>query len=152
MVDDLPGYLKQYVRRGEFTLRSGRKTTVFYDLKAALCDVAARREILHDMETKVMAASGAFLPAILCGGFGGAILGSMLAERLRAPLVVYDEPRTRIIRPNTLPAVCIVLDDVKTTGDQLRELRRIARQVGMRVIGELVVLDRSREDVGEREV
>lgn len=141
--------LEHSVRRGEFTLKSGRASSWFIDSKQTICDP----EVMLDVATLVLEKIPADATAIggLTMGADGVtfIVAGVAATRgrlLRAFSVrkeVKDHGAGGRIAGCLLPGDRVVVtEDTVTRGTSLLEAARVVRDVGADVVLLLAVVDR----------
>ena len=141
--------LEHSVRRGEFTLKSGRTSSWFIDSKQTICDP----EVMLDVATLALEKIPADATAIggLTMGADGVtfIVAGVAATRgrpLRAFSVrkeVKDHGVGGRIAGCLLPSDRVVVtEDTVTRGTSLLEAARVVRDVGAEVVLLLAVVDR----------
>jgi orotate phosphoribosyltransferase len=141
--------LEHSVRRGDFTLKSGRTSSWFIDSKQTICDP----EVMLDVATLALERIPADVTAIggLTMGADGVtfIVAGVAATRgrpLRAFSVrkdVKDHGAGGRIAGCLLPGDRVVVtEDTVTRGTSLLEAARVVRDVGAEVVLLLAVVDR----------
>jgi orotate phosphoribosyltransferase len=141
--------LEHSVRRGDFTLKSGRKSSWFIDSKQTIC----APEVMEDLATLVLAAIPSDATAIggLTMGADGVsfITAGIAATRgraLRAFSVrkeVKDHGGGGRIAGALLPGDRVVItEDTVTRGTSLLEAAHVVQEAGAHVVLILAVVDR----------
>lgn len=113
---------------GEFTLSSGRKSTVFYDF-----DLASPQQFLKwaDQLCDKIKESGIKFDYVVAPAIGGIILGWLVAGEAGVPLVIVDKDgKTRGQWPDK--SRFIVVDDVIST---YGTIKRVAGMFGDLCVG-----------------
>lgn len=126
---------REFVSRGDFVLSSGASSDIYVDCRAAILKYQRTfrkfldRE-LGDLEWPEPVATGAG-GALLLATFGSGYLWNPKGHGLEwSPT---PKPGTRVA----------LLDDVKTSGGTLDRLREACVSAGLKVVGEVVLYDRS---------
>lgn len=136
---------KKIIKFGDYTLRSGIKSKYYCDIKEALGNPKILDLIVNQLIKDVPKNS----TCIAGSGYGGISLASLVAYKLRIPLVlVRDKVKNHGTKktidgylPTKKDIVCIV-DDVFTTGSSLNETREKLAITGVRFCKPVVVLKR----------
>jgi len=137
---------KNILKFGEFTLRSGIKSSYYCDVKEALGDPIVSKAIIDEL-VKIIP------PKVTCiagSGYGGITLAALVASKLKLPLVlvrdrVKDHGTKKVIDgyiPHNKDKVCIV-DDVFTTGSSVNDTKDKLIGTKVRFTKSVVVLNRS---------
>jgi orotate phosphoribosyltransferase len=147
---DLIKYLKKknILKFGEFTLRSGVKTHYYCDIKEALGDP----KLLHLFTKGLIKLVPKNATCIAGSGYGGTTLASLVAYKLKLPLIlVRDKIKNHGTKktidgyvPTSKDKVCIV-DDVFTTGSSIGETKEKLLETGAKFTKAVVVINRSHE-------
>lgn len=137
---------KDILKFGNFILRSGIKTHYYCDIKEALGDPGLLGLFANEL-AKVIPKNAT---CIAGSGYGGVILASLAAYKLKLPLVlVRDKIKNHGTRksidgylPTSKDRICIV-DDVFTTGSSIKETKEKLSITKTKFTKAIVVLDRS---------
>jgi orotate phosphoribosyltransferase len=141
---------KNILKYGDFTLRSGKKSTYYCDIKEAIGDPKLLKTIVSHL-VKIVPYEAT---CIAGSGYGGISLATLVAYRKSLPLVlVRDTVKSHGTKktidgyvPNSKDIVCII-DDVYTTGSSIRETKEKLRTTRAKVTLPVVVIDRSKKVV-----
>ena len=147
--------LKPHVKVGDFTLRSGRKSDLYVDVKSALLDCGGMLIVIALERLRQSVCCG---PAIhyVGYGYGGAILCSASAGIFvdRQATIFRGEQKKHGLKSAPIgpvpdeDAVIIILEDVVTTEGSIRECLEQVKQCGWsagKKIEMLTVVDRRLE-------
>lgn len=137
------------VRRGEFTLKSGRATNWFLDSKQTVC----APEVMVDVADEVLArvpADATAIGGLTMGADGVAFIAAGVAatrgRALRAFSVrkeTKDHGAGGRIAGALVPGDRVVItEDTVTRGTSLMEAAQVVTEFGCTVLGALVVVDR----------
>ena len=129
------------VKIGDFTLHSGDSSPVLFDVPSMLWSNRERKYIQDILISRLPNQS---YDAIVGIEFGGAILATLLMEWLQDKhLGFYRKDGTIIL---SWPHQNIILiDDVKTTGNSLREAKRNLEAAGHIVVQSICLIGRRKE-------
>jgi orotate phosphoribosyltransferase len=141
--------LEHSVRRGDFTLKSGRKSTWFIDSKQTICAA----EVMEDLATLVLAAipeDAAAIGGLTMGADGVSfITAGVAAARGRAlnAFSVRKEVKDHgaggrlagVLNPGDR---VVITEDTVTRGTSLLEAVHVAQELGGEVVMILAVVDR----------
>lgn len=146
--------VKLFSKTGDFTLRSGRKSNLYVDVKSLIlskhndlllkCVYLASKQLLgpsYDMYTAGY-------------GYGGALLASALAGKYNIPAAIIRDTKKSHGLKNAVMGdhgrTCVLLEDVITTGSSVFEALDVARDYEIDIVGLVVVVDRTtKEDFRE---
>ena len=140
---------KNILKFGDFTFRSGIKSTYYYDIKEAL----GNPKLLGLMTNGLVKIVPKVATCIAGSGYGGITLASLVAYKLKLPLVLIRD-KTKLYGtkksidgyvPTTKDKVCIV-DDVFTTGSSIKETKEKLAVTKVKFTKAIVVLDRSKKN------
>lgn len=137
---------KSALKYGNFTLRSGIKTTYYCDIKEVLGD----SQVLGIIVKKLLKEVPMDATCIAGSGVGGIALASLVAYKKKLPLtLVRDKTKSHGMKkvvdgyiPTAKDRVCIV-DDVFTTGGSIRNTKDKLRKTRAKFTKPVVVLNRS---------
>jgi len=131
-----------------FVLSSGRRSDHYFDVKSLLLSNLSWNQI----KDSVMSDLKSKFPEVyyVAGvGIGGSILALRLAEsRSFEPLVIRDNVKTHgLLRQvegkfHNGTARTVIVDDVCTTGKSFRKARKVLNEIGLKVLGNYVLLKR----------
>lgn len=141
--------IESYVRTGQFVLASNAVTTVYYDVKGALCDPTIGPELIDGAVNRTAELSKGKDITIAVKGYGGMLIGARVAERLGMPLIVF-RPTAQdhgteddTIRPNRFFPNVVIIDDVRSTGSSINYIEQKLNKIGSHtILGAVVVIDR----------
>ena len=137
---------KNILKYGDFTLRSGIKTHYYCDIKEAFGDP----KLLTLFTTELAKLVPKNTTCIAGSGYGGITLSSIVAYKLKLPLVlvrdkIKDHGTKKSIDgyiPTSKDRVCII-DDVFTTGSSIRDTKERLTVTKAKFTRSIVVLNRS---------
>jgi len=133
--------------RGEFTLRSGRKSRYYLDKYLFETDAAALAALGQRMAARAEAVEGGVdrLAGAELGGVplvtAASIAGGLPTVLIRNQKKGYGTAKQLEGRLKPGDRV-LVLEDIATTGGQVLEAAGVLREAGARVVGILAVIDR----------
>lgn len=145
---------------GHFALSSGRRSGVYLQCARVMMDPSRGERLCRALASKLRAPGGALhgLPEqptfVVSPAMGAVIVGYETARSLGLPSVFFERPTGvfELRRGFALPpdAVCVMVEDVVTTGGSSRECIAAAEAAGGRVVAAACLVDRSggRADVG----
>jgi len=135
--------LEEYKRMGNFTLSSGLKSKVFYDLKEAMGDPQVLDEMIVNLLSRVT-----LLPDLFIGmDYGGIPLATGLSLKTDIPFAVIRKKRNdhsmkKRIEGYQEKGNVILVDDVKMTGKSLDEAESWLNENGYKITQTLTILER----------
>ncbi len=137
---------EKIIKFGEFTLRSGIKSSYYCDIKKALGNPLILKVITNQL-VKVVPKK---VTCIAGSGYGGIVLASLVAYKMNVPLVlvrdkIKDHGTRKLIDgyvPNSKDTICII-DDVFTTGSSISDTKDKLTETKVKFVKPIVVLDRS---------
>ncbi len=137
---------EKIIKSGDFTLRSGAKSSYYCDIKEAFGNPIILKTIANQL-VKVIPKN---ITCIAGSGYGGITLASLVAYKLKTPLVlvrdkVKDHGTKKVIDgyiPNNKDIVCII-DDVFTTGSSIKDTKDKLVITKVKFSRPVVVLNRS---------
>lgn len=147
--------------RGEFTLRSGRKSRYYLDKYRFTTRPELLRPVgvlLGDAVRAMEAAAGARVDRLAGAELGGIPLVTATGLELGLPTLFVRNAKKDYGTAKQLEGVCaagegvVLLEDVATTAGQALEAVGVLRGVGLRVLGVVAVIDRlegARENMAE---
>ena len=138
---------KEIFKRGKFTLRSGKTSDYYIDLREAIGDM----EILKKIINKLVLLIPQKTTCIAGSGYGGIALASLVAFKKKLPLtLVRDKVKNHGTKnviegyiPTSNDAVCII-DDVFTTGSSVSDSKKKLSFTKTKFTKPVVVLNRSK--------
>ena len=141
---------KKYMKTGNFTLSSGMKSNLYFDIKSLLLDSEAAYNIGFEMYSLIRQKHPNFKEY---GRLGGMELGSALLLPMMAMLgfkcfVLRKEPKkhglenSRLIGELNWHESIILIDDVITTGKSVME---VEDYIGRSSIDRICIIDRSKD-------
>lgn len=126
------------IRYGEFVLKSGQTSNVFYDIKRALLNPRGNQLIQHELRPHLEG-----IDAVCGTGLGGAL---MLSGMYPGIYVREEEHQTGLKR--TIEGVWVVgwkvaiLEDVITTGGTVERVIPILTEIGLKIEKVICVVNR----------
>jgi orotate phosphoribosyltransferase len=141
--------LEHSVRRGDFTLKSGRKSSWFIDSKQTICAPEVMVDVA-DLLLATMPSDATAIGGLTMGADGATFITAAVAatrgRMLRAFSVrkeVKDHGAGGRIAGSLLPGDRVVItEDTVTRGTSLLEAARVVRDFGAQVVLLLAVVDR----------
>ncbi len=136
---------KAAVLRGEFTLRSGRKSSYYIDKYRFETDP----EILAELGKRLAEKADAETTRIAGAELGGVALAAAAALSARLPFVIVRNAKKgygtdKAFEGRLEPGDCVLLiEDIATTGGQVIEAAKVLREAGAVVQRIVAVVDRS---------
>ena len=136
------------LKYGNFTLRSGAKSTYYCDIKEGLGSPQLLKEIVNNLVLLVPDNT----TCIAGSGYGGITLASVVAYKKNLPLIlvrdkVKDHGTKKVIDgyvPTKKDYVCII-DDVYTTGSSIEDTKEKLKVTKCKLTKPVVVLNRSKK-------
>ena len=140
-----------FIRRGDFILKSGRRSSWYFDIKGVLAEPDLFARLVRHMARMVDRRA----TCVAASGYGGIPLATAVAAKLRLPLALVREERKEHGRmeriagyvPDARDRVAII-DDVYSAGTSIRCTKKGLSETKAFIIGCYVAVDRS----GERSV
>jgi orotate phosphoribosyltransferase len=141
--------LEHSVRRGDFTLKSGRKSSWFIDSKQTICAPESMRDVATLMLERIPADVTA-IGGLTMGADGASFITAGVASTLGRPLRAFsvrkemkDHGAGGRIAGSLLESDRVVItEDTVTRGTSLREAARVVSDFGAHVVLLLAVVDR----------
>ena len=137
---------------GEFTLRSGRKSNYYLDIKKSYGDPSLLNDLVDGLHS-IMDPSATCVVGI---GFGGIPLASVMSSRhnlklcnLRDDVKDYGTKKSMEAYEPTSKDRVIVPDDVFTTGSSLKRATEIIKLTDAKIIQYGVLVNREEGDPSE---
>lgn len=135
--------------RGDFTLRSGRKSKFYLDIRKSYGDP----ELLNGLADRLWDAFNCETDCVVGYGFGGIPLATTISSRHNLRLVNIREDRKdhgtgqQIEGYQPKPGDRVIIpDDVFSTGSSIKRATEIIRQTGAEIVKYGVVVDREEGD------
>lgn len=141
--------LEHSVRRGDFTLKSGRKSTWFIDSKQTICAPEVMLDVASLLLERIPSDATA-IGGLTMGADGAAFITAGVASTLARPLRAFsvrkeakDHGAGGRIAGSLLEGDRVVItEDTVTRGTSLTEAARVVRDFGAEVVLLLAVVDR----------
>jgi orotate phosphoribosyltransferase len=139
---------------GLITLRCGRKSEWYCDVKSAFLDNTTSFELVHLASKKIESEFPGFPDRVqvLGIGYGGSILVSSLPMSYNK-LVIRDYKKEHGMKNSVIGKVVhndvIIVEDVITSGDSTLAAIEVAKELGLAVKGVFVVVNRHYEIFGK---
>jgi orotate phosphoribosyltransferase len=141
--------LTHSVRRGDFTLKSGRKSSWFIDSKQTIC----AGEVMEDVATLVLAAmpnDATAIGGLTMGADGVSFITAGVASTRGRPLRAFSVRKEvkdhggggRIAGALELGDRVVITEDTVTRGTSLLEACHVVQEVGAHVVMILAIVDR----------
>ncbi len=120
----------KYMKRGDFTLSSGRKSKLYFDIKSLMLDPVGAPLVAQEFEKLITLGNDEVKKIIVLGGLE-------LGAALLAPLMAYRGFKTFVIRKNSrnhglegriignIDGQIMLIDDVITTGNSIEQCKEI---------------------------
>ena len=144
------------IKTGDFTLKSGKKSQYYFDMRMLITYPTVYTKMVDYL---LMKHPNFFQEVKLMTGihFGGLPLSSYISSTLQIPQIyVRDTPKDHGTQrqiegdyeSSDWKHRILVVDDVLTTGNSIREKCRIIKEHGLDIEQVLVILDRREDNVG----
>jgi len=138
--------ISDFIKTGDFTLKSGEKSDKYVDLKS----IISFPEFHNNICDKIIEKIGK-KPDLICGAPYGAIpLASIISSRELIPMLLIRKEQKKhglgkIIEGNfTKGQNIIVLEDVVTTGKSVIDVCELLESMGLNVEKIIAILSRSK--------
>ncbi len=138
------------IKRGEFTLSSGKKSSIYIDIKQAVTHPEVLDEIASRMAEKLQALE---FDKIACIELGGVPVAVALALKMKKPIVIFRKSKKdygvqedRIGRIKKGERI-VVVEDVITTGKSAGNVIERVEKSGGKVVAVIAVVDREESDL-----
>lgn len=144
--------LVKAVRFGSFTLSSGKKSTVYIDIKSVCTDPEILKLVCNEILEQTQEINWS---KVVCAELGGVPIAVSLSLSTGKPYVIYRKPERRhgtkeaFIGRITKGEQVIVVEDVTTTGSSVMRVIKEAKNHGCKILKVISVVDR---DEGAREL
>jgi orotate phosphoribosyltransferase len=141
--------LKYSVRRGDFTLKSGRKSNWFIDSKQTICAPETMLDVATLMLEKIPQDATA-VGGLTMGADGASFITAGVASTLGRSLRAFSVRKEvkdhgaggRIAGSLLVTDRVVITEDTVTRGTSLTEAARVVREFGAEVVLLLAVVDR----------
>jgi len=142
--------IEKYKKHGNFTLKSGKKCDVYYDIKEMMGEPANLEEIVQRIRFQHEIN---FIDVIIGIEYGGIPIAVALSLNTGLPFAVLrKEQKTHgtknRIEGSKVIGNALLLDDVITTGETVDNAKIYLESKGYKVIATDCVVDRSLEEKG----
>ena len=129
------------IKTGDFTLKSGQKSTIYCDFKSVITYPKLMSDICYEL-SKLITSEGA-----LCGVPMGAIsFGTLISYIMQRPMILLRETRKEYGTCNLIEGKCegkvILIEDVITTSQSVIECIELLKQENIEVTQIICILDR----------
>lgn len=151
---------KNIIKYGNFTLKSGKQSNLYFDLRTLISYPILMNQILNLMYQKVKENNLSF--DLICGiAYTGIPMATKLSLDHNIPMILIRKERKEYGTNKLIEGVykngqtCLMLDDVITTGSSLSESIKLLEEEGLEIQDILVFIDRredDRNDVSEYKV
>lgn len=138
------------IKRGEFVLSSGKKSSIYIDIKHAVTDPSILRKIADGMAEKL---EGIEFDRIACIELGGVPIAVALSLRMSKPLVIFRKSRKDYgVQGDRIGEIkrgerIVVVEDVITTGKSAKSIVERVEKSGGEVVAVVAVVDREESDI-----
>lgn len=119
---------------GYYVLSSKQVTNKYYDVRSLYCN--DHNLVLGYFEERI---NNNDIDCIVSIELGGALIASGLSERLNKQLAIFRKDRPSIGRP---VGKCLIVDDVSTTGNSLKIVKKWVEDCGAEIVQEIIGIDR----------
>ena len=131
---------KLSLETGEFTLSSGEVSDHYYNIKELYCKAP---EIVIDYFRERINTK---FDCIVSAEFGGALIAVGLGIYYKEPVCIFRKGKREFHPMQTYPhGDCLIVDDVKTSGNTIKRLEEWVEENGAKIIQIVVGIDRSKE-------
>jgi uridine monophosphate synthetase len=151
---------KNIIQYGNFTLKSGKQSNLYFDLRTLITYPILMNQILNLMYQKVKEYNLSF--DLICGiAYTGIPMATKLSLDYNIPMILVRKERKDYGTKKLIEGIyqggqsCLMLDDVITTGSSLLESIKLLEEEGLVINDILVFIDRregDRNDVSEYQV
>jgi orotate phosphoribosyltransferase len=127
---------EKYMKRGDYTLSSGKKSNLYFDIKGLMLDPVGAPLVAEEFEKLITLGNDEVKRLIVLGGLelGAALLAPLMAYRGFQTFVVrkkkkgygYDE---LVIGRLAWGSSVMLIDDVITTGNSIEQCKQILYHV-----------------------
>lgn len=136
------------IKYGLFTLKSGKKSSIYFDLRRAYGNPSLLNLICDNL-SEVVKNFPEKPEVLICSGYGGIPLATLLSFKLNLPLsMVRDKPKdhgSKSLIEGHIPKEdekVLIVDDVFSSGTSIKHTEAELQTFKPEIIGALVVLDR----------
>jgi len=136
--------LLKYKKTGKFTLSSGKESDFYYDIKEAMGEPENLREIISDLDKKHNMKN---FDVIIGIDYGGIPLAVGLSLYTSLPFAVIrkeakDHGTQKRIEGYQEIGNVLLLDDVRTSGNTIKESKDYLKSLGYKIIATETVMKR----------
>lgn len=133
--------LDKYKKTGNFTLSSGKKSNTYYDLKEAMGEPAVLSEMIDGI-------IGIDYDVIIGIDYGGTPLAVALSLRYGVPYAILRKEKKQYAMWHRIEGYqgkgrVLLVDDVSTTGNSMKEAREYLKSEGYDVVKTKVIMERN---------
>ncbi len=138
------------IKKGEFILSSGKKSTIYIDIKHAITNPEILNEIGERMSEKL---EGLYFDRIACIELGGVPVAVALSLKLFKPLVIFRKVKKEHgVQDDRIGKIemgdrVVVVEDVITTGKSVKNVIERVENSGGEVVAVIAVVDREESDL-----
>ena len=132
------------IRFGEFTLRSGRKSDYYVDLKKATCDPKALEMMADSVIPRIPDGTDRIAGLEL----GSVPIAAVVSVKTRIPMIIVRKERKDYGTGNRIEGelrkgdTVLIIEDTTTTGGQIVKALRAVRDAGGEVKKAIVIVNR----------
>lgn len=137
--------LKQFVKKGDFTLTGGNRSDIYFDLKEAY----GNPKILNSFADELYAMIDKSANCVACIDVGGAPLASVISAKYNLMLcTIRDKTKvhgTQKLIEGYLPGKddkVVIVDDVFTMGTSMRKALEALESTNTKILGCYVIVKR----------
>lgn len=133
------------VKYGNFTLKSGKKSTIYFDFKRLI----SFPELMNDISDSIYSMFMSTNVTVVGVPIGAIPLAANISSRHNIPMLmlrsgVKDHGTKKLIEGETFGKPCIVVEDVTTTGSSVLEALTKLEKNGIKVSQVVIILDREK--------
>jgi len=138
------------IKKGEFVLSSGKKSSIYVDIKQAVTDPVILDRIGEEMAKKL---ENVEFDRIACIELGGVPIAVALSLRISKPLIIFRKAKKDYgVQEDRIGKIengdrVVVVEDVVTTGKSAKSVVERVEKSGGKVVAVVAVVDREESDI-----